>query len=126
MTGKLYVNSLEDLNDYEREHNRISYARLCNRVFSDMILCNNISNIDNDIWGNVVVGADYFDKYGNDEIYQYYIVNLNIDYEYIQQQYGNNLIIAYSNLLDCYILLVDHYGTSWDYVLTDIEPTTEL
>ena len=31
------------------------------------------------------------------------------------------VIMSYSNLLDCDVLCVDHYGTSWDYVLTDCD-----
>ena len=39
--------------------------------------------------------------------------------------YNDELIIAYSEVLDNFVLLVDHLGTSWDYVLTDIEFTDD-
>lgn len=52
----------------------------------------------------------------NPEIYQYYIVS----------DYGAQLIQDYTNdplyylpVLDCYIWGITHYGTAWDYVLTD-------
>lgn len=34
-----------------------------------------------------------------------------------------NLLFVYSPKLDLYVLCVDHYGTSWDYVvcITDLE-----
>ena len=31
------------------------------------------------------------------------------------------IILSYSNLLECDVLCVDHWGTSWDYVLTDVK-----
>lgn len=50
------------------------------------------------------------------EIYQYYIVSDS----------GADLIREYTNdplfylpVLDCYVWGVTHYGTAWDYVLTD-------
>ena len=50
------------------------------------------------------------------EIYQYYIISEN----------GANILQTYTNdpvyylpVLDCYIWGVTHWGTSWDYVLTD-------
>lgn len=36
------------------------------------------------------------------------------DVEYLEQTFG--LLFTYSDLLDKYILCVDHFGTSWDYV----------
>lgn len=52
-----------------------------------------------------------------DEIYQYYIVDDN----------GANIlkeineIVFYNEELDMYVWGVTHWGTSWDYVLTDIK-----
>jgi hypothetical protein len=31
------------------------------------------------------------------------------------------LLFTYSDLLDCDVLCVDHWGTSWDYVLTGVK-----
>lgn len=146
MSKKFYVSNLEELNEYEREHNKISYARLCDRVFSDMILCNNIAEVDEAIFDNVITGNlyDYVDDDGNyytqeefeqdeagkiyeqcKDIYQWYIVNIAMSEEYIQKHFGDEFILTYSDVLDCYILGVDHFGTGWDYVLTDLEPTTD-
>ena len=36
------------------------------------------------------------------------------DVEYLEKSF--NLLFTYSELLDKYILCVDHWGTSWDYV----------
>jgi DNA repair exonuclease SbcCD ATPase subunit len=51
------------------------------------------------------------------EIYQYYIVSDN-GAEILKRF---NEIVFYNEELDMYIWGVTHWGTSWDYVLTDIE-----
>ena len=53
----------------------------------------------------------------NAEIYQYYIVDGNG--AEILERY--NEIVFYNEELDMYVWGVTHWGTSWDYVLTDIK-----
>lgn len=50
------------------------------------------------------------------EIYQYYIVSDNA-VEILKEA---NEIVFYNDNLDMYVWGVTHWGTSWDYVLTDI------
>lgn len=52
------------------------------------------------------------------EIYQYFIIS----------SYGAEIIKDYTNdplyylpVIDCYVWGITHYGTSWDYVLTDVK-----
>lgn len=52
-----------------------------------------------------------------DEIFQYYIVSYSG--ASILQQYDE--IVFYNEELDMYVWGVTHYGTSWDYVLTNIK-----
>ena len=52
-----------------------------------------------------------------DEIYQYYIVSDN-GAEILK---NINEIVFYNEELDMYVWGVTHWGTSWDYVLTDIK-----
>lgn len=52
-----------------------------------------------------------------DEIYQYYIVSDN-GAEILKEI---NEIVFYNEELDMYVWGVTHWGTSWDYVLTDIK-----
>lgn len=56
------------------------------------------------------------------EIFQYFIISDNG--AEILKQYTNE-IVYYLPLLDIYIWGVTHWGTSWDYVLTDIAIDTE-
>lgn len=123
---KKYIRDLKDLNEYEREHNRISYRRLIERV-GDIWLFNQAPKLSNYDF-EFILNSDYDEE--NDEyidIYQYYLINIdNYTLELLQKNNCTDLIIAWSETLEEYILMVDHYGTSWDYVLTDIEPTTDI
>lgn len=51
------------------------------------------------------------------EIFQYYIIS--DDGAKILQEYTSE-IVFYNDLLDMYVWGVCHYGTAWDYVLTDL------
>lgn len=123
---KKYISKLEDLNEYEREHNRISYRRLIERV-GDIWLFNQAPKLSNYDF-EFVLNSDYDEE--NDEyidIYQYYLIDINsYTLELLQENNCTDLIIAWSETLEEYILCVTHCGTSWDYVLTDIEPTTDI
>lgn len=143
----MYVSNEKDLNENELKTGYVSYARLCDRIFSDMILCNNIMEVDDSIIDNLELGDfyDYYDDEGNEytkeeyendtdgkiyeqarDFYQYFIVNLNISVDYIKEHYGDCVTLMYSDKLDNYILAVDHFGTSWSYVETSIKWTTNL
>ena len=52
------------------------------------------------------------------EIYQYFIIS--DPGARILQEYTNDPIY-YIQVLDCYVWGVTHWGTSWDYVLTDVK-----
>lgn len=53
-----------------------------------------------------------------DEVYQWYIISNNG--ASILKDWTNE-IVYYNDELDLYLWGVTHYGTSWDYVLTDIK-----
>jgi cell division septum initiation protein DivIVA len=55
------------------------------------------------------------------EIFQYYIVSNNG--AEILKDAGE--IVFYNDVLDMYVWGVTHWGTSWDYVLTDIKIVKE-
>jgi hypothetical protein len=56
------------------------------------------------------------------EIYQYYIISDN-GADFLKRY--TNEIVYYLDALNIYIWGVTHWGTSWDYVLTDIKIETE-
>ena len=114
---KFYV-SKKDLNDEELRTGKVSYGRIVNRLIGNLVLCNNIGNIDNSIWEQVAISGEVGDY---EEIYQFYLCNVP---DYIiewNKELNTPLIISYSEMLDTYVLMVNHFGTSWDYVMTDVE-----
>lgn len=149
-----------------------SYKRVFDEFISDAVLCNNITEVDPDIFCNQETGfcsydelyaekleelkeeyqdkiidglgltseqiqdgfktlqeleeeaRDYADtEQYNYEFYQYYIINLkwNGVIDFLEGCNQKTLQIMYSNVLDCYILGVGHWGTSWDYVGSDFD-----
>lgn len=102
------------LNDYEKQHKRLSYSNMLKVFTDDSYILNNIIAEKFDF--------DFLDEslYDLEEltIYQYYIIS---EYTAEKLQKHTNEIILYNSDLDMYLLGVGHFGTSWDYVLTDIK-----
>lgn len=104
----------DKMGNYEKERGYASYRTVINMYISDAVLCNEIAKLDDSIFYNV--NENYCEE---KEIYQYYLCNLS---EYEKEQLTNcGIILSYSDMLDCDVLMVDHFGTSWDYVLTDVK-----
>jgi hypothetical protein len=84
-----------------------------------LIMCNNIADIDPTVWNNM--RFDYYDKDDNQvEIFQWFITDLT-DWTVEWNEKTFDLKYTYSELLDKYILCVDHCGTSWDYVPCEVK-----
>jgi hypothetical protein len=96
-----------------------TYAEAVNWLNNSLILCNNITEIDTSIYDNMRF-SDYDEESDSyTEIYQWYITDCSEgDVEYLEKHFG--LLFTYSDLLDKYILCVDHYGTSWKYVHCEV------
>ncbi len=126
---KFYINDENKLNDYEKKNKRISYKTLCEYLFTDMILCNEFYKADEYFQDWAECGQDLFYNEDDDEsteIYQYFIVDFrDFNLDFIKKYCQNEIILWYSEKLGLYILGVDHFGTSWRYVLTDFEYTTD-
>ena len=92
-------------------------ANWCN---NNLILCNDIVNIDPSVYENM-----RFESYDEEnetytEIFQWFLTDCSkFDVEYLEEHF--DLKFSYSEMLDLYILCVDHYGTSWDYVYCDTD-----
>lgn len=84
---------------------------------TNLVMCNHLWRIDESLIDNCT-----FCLLEGDEIMQTFITDCNEDQvEFLIKHF--DLKFTYSNLLDCYILCVDHWGTSWEYVQvkTDLE-----
>lgn len=123
---KMYVN-LENLNEEEKRTGYISYKRLIDRISNGIWLFNNAPKLSNYDF-EYEVNSDYDEE--NDEyvdIYQYYLIDIN-NYmiEKLNKLKCEDVIIAWSETLEEYVLMVDHFGTSWDYVMTNIKYTNNI
>lgn len=127
----------ERMGQYEKEQGFASYRTLVDYYVGDIVLCNNIVEIDDTI-NYIEEDTRYYNEKGEEiteeeyleddnayadtitpEIYQYYLCNVN---EWDKEQAKKaGLILTYSNVLGCDVLCVDHFGTSWDYVLTNVK-----
>lgn len=114
-----------EISKYGVEHGYVDYRTLAKSF--DCILNNDIMSVleNKGFYFEEVNGNSYDEE--NDsyiDIYQYYIITES-GYR-ILSEYTNE-IVYYNEELDIYIWCITHYGTSWDYVLTDIkiDPDTE-
>lgn len=117
--GKAETRALRDDEVISNDERNIetTYATAVNWLNNSRILCNDICRIDETFWENC-----RFELEEGDEIFQFFLTNCSqSDVEFLEQHFG--LLFAYSELLDLYVLCVDHYGTHWDSVpcYTDLE-----
>lgn len=136
---KLGLLKSEKMGDYEKEQGFASYRTIIEYFAHDIVLCNEIAKKDESVFENMqlddtikyyneqgeeITQDEYFDdpnayeENDDPEIFQYYICNLS-DYNKEQLQKAG-IILSYSNMLDLDVICVDHWGTSWDYVLTSV------
>lgn len=93
----------------------ISYRNAVKYFNNDFVLCNNILEIDDSIFCSDynIINDGFYDS--DNEIFQYFICSCTeSDAKYLNEFFGIQFL--FSEKLDCYILPVFHYGTSWDYV----------
>ena len=107
------------ISTYGIENKRLDYGTLA-KSFNYVLNNDIIQNTQNIGFWDVVSGNLFYeDKEGEEhyeEIYQYYIISSSgVD---ILTELDE--IVFYNEELDMYVWGVTHYGTSWDYVLTDV------
>ncbi len=102
---------------YGVDNGKVDYRAMMEGFCSGAYILNNTLISCSDDF-EIIAGTDYDeeeDTYA--EIFQYYIIPDN-SVQYFEEY--TDEIIYYSERLDVYLLGVTHWGTSWDYVLTDI------
>lgn len=106
------------ISEYGLQNGYVDYRTLA-KAF-DAVMNNSIISNTQDIgYWEEVNGSEYdpeTDEYI--EVYQYYIIS---DYGASILQDMTDEIVWYNSELDMYVWGVTHWGTSWDYVLTDIK-----
>lgn len=89
--------------------NYTTYKTAVEWLGNSIILQNNIVDIDESVYENM-----HFDDSAT-EIYQWFITDFSEhDVKWLEDTFG--LLFSYSNLLDQYVLCVDHFGTAWSHV----------
>lgn len=112
------------ISDYGMEYGRVDYATLA-KAF-DAVLNNDIMSLTYDIgyWeqvSGIVDNQEEIDKLEEkkDELEE---ENESSPSQIIENEIDEiNEIVYYNEKLDMYLWGVQHYGTSWDYVLTNIK-----
>lgn len=87
-------------------------------LIGELVLCNNIADIDESIYGNMEYNKDNYEEDVYPTIRQWFLCNLSEwEINYIKRVYPD-VILSYSDKLDLDILCVNHSGTSWNCVET--------
>ena len=119
LAGKYFCGN--EISNYGKEHGFLDYDTF-SRAF-DNVLNNSIFQLGQDIgYGWELVNGLDFDYEEEEiieepEVFQWYIVS-DSGVQIIQDY--TNEILYYHDELDIYLWGVTHWGTGWDYVLTDI------
>lgn len=110
--GKAYGHKVSD---YALENGYLDYLTL-SKIVGDCVLSNELldyTGYENwDLYSGDVAEDNYF------EVFQYYIITESG--ARFLEEYTDELVY-YHERLDMYLWGITHFGTSWDYVLTDIK-----
>lgn len=118
-TIKLFSNRAygQKVSNYALENGYLDYLTL-SKIVGDCILSNELlayTGYENwELVSGDIDDEDYI------EIYQYYIITPS-GAKFLEE--FTDEIVYYHEELDMYLWGITHFGTSWDYVLTDIELT---
>lgn len=106
-----------EVSDYGKKNGYLDYYTLA-KIVGDCVLNNNIFMQQGYENWELACGEEE-NEYGDYlEVYQYYIITES-GYHFLED-YTNELVY-YNYDLDMYVWGITHFGTSWDYVLTDIK-----
>ena len=109
-------NRIEEIENEEIELHPfalISYKDAVEYMHNSLILCNNISEIDEYLFENCELCNV------NKEFFQYFLTDCTKDdAERLHKWFGLNFL--YSEKLDLYILCVEHWGTPWRSVACSV------
>lgn len=102
---------------YGLENGYLDYYTL-SKIVGDCILNNSVVQFTGFENWELVCGhaLDEYDEYY--EVYQYYIISES-GYRFLDDY--TDEIVYYNEQIDMYVWAVTHFGTSWDYVLTDLK-----
>ena len=103
-----------EVSSYGLEHGYLDYHAL-SKIVGDMVLNNTVRAETMCDWE--IVAGEF-----KEMIFQDYIIS---DYGFNFLSEYTDEIVFYNEKLDMYIWGITHYGTGWDYVLTNIKLVKE-
>ena len=112
--GKAYGHKVSE---YGLKNGYLDYLTL-SKIVGDCVLNNNVFEYAG--YGNWALenGLEEDDEGNYQEVYQYYIITGGGATTLMDL---TDEIVYYNEELDMYLWGITHFGTSWDYVLTDIK-----
>lgn len=112
--GKVYG---VEVSGYGLANGYLDYLTL-SKIVGDCILNNSIVPYIGFYEWELVNGCEENEEGYYEEVYQYYIIT-EAGAKFLEDY--TDEIVYYHNELDMYLWGITHFGTSWDYVLTDIK-----
>lgn len=111
-TMELYGNKVYgvEVSNYGLENGYLDYLTL-SKIVGPCIMNNYLRAETMEDWEIVAGDLEY-------DIYQDYIIS-EYGYEFLAE--NTDELVFYNERLHIYVWGVSHFGTSWDYVLTDIK-----
>ena len=106
----------ETVSQYGIENGYLDYRALAH-IVGDCVLNNNIYEYAGYENWELACGDEEGAEGEYLDIYQYYIITYS-GYKFLERY--TDEIVYYNEELDMYLWGITHFGTSWDYVLTDI------
>lgn len=99
------------------------YYTAVNWCNNHRVMCNNIAEIDPSVYDNARFAWYDEETEADTEVFQWFITDCSEDDVNFLESHFPGLLFTYSELLDCFVLCVDHFGTMWKGVA--IETTLE-
>ena len=119
MSKEWYGNKISSYGEENGYVDYMTFAKAFNHVLNNDIMTNTAEIGFWDIVSGWNDEADEWGECGLPECFMFFIVDEN-GAELCKEF---NEVLFYNDVLDMYVWGVTHYGTAWDYVLTDIKIT---
>lgn len=117
--GKAYGHKVSE---YGLKNGYLDYYTL-SEIVGDCILSNYMMQYMGSLGWELVNGDDIDEEGEYQEIYQWYIITES-GARFLEEH--TDEIVYYHEEMDMYVWGITHFGTSWDYVLTDIKLKVHL
>ena len=106
-----------EVSKYGLENGYLDYLTL-SKIVGDMVLSNYMMQYMGSLGWELINGDDINEDGDYHEIYQWYIITES-GARFLEEY--TDEIVYYHEEMDLYVWGITHFGTSWDYVLTDIK-----